>query len=440
MGIPNVLKKIKHLIFIFFTLSISMASSSTIKGVIRDSNTNEPLIGANIMLMDTNFGIASDADGFYMISNIPMGRYYLNAMFIGYENMEKEIFLDANQEYVIDISLKASSIKLQETKVTAEKRKEKITDAPASIEIISAREIKGKITTNMGAYLKGLKGVDFTSSGINNYSISIRGFNSSFNTRVLTLTDGRVANIPALRVINYSAIPQSMDDVDRMEVVLGPATALYGANAHSGVVNIISKSPAHSEGLTMSVSGSKDDRQLRKINGRWSKKITNKISMKLSGMYLHAYEWPYISENEYKSHLYPWSGNPHRAHDGKDNNPWNSSNESIITQLTNDGRNVVIGDGEPNHGCSNFNYLNQTSCTDAGHDWYDPDQDGVAGEDWYNGYDDDGDGLIDEDYFTANGIDDDEDGTIDENKDVSSILFLSCICFWSLFNVSTGKN
>ena len=60
MGIPNVLKKIKHLIFIFFTLSISMASSSTIKGVIRDSNTNEPLIGANIMLMDTNFGIASD--------------------------------------------------------------------------------------------------------------------------------------------------------------------------------------------------------------------------------------------------------------------------------------------------------------------------------------------------------------------------------------------
>ena len=139
--------------------------------------------------------------------------------------------------------------------------------------------------------------------------------------------------------------------------------------------------------------------------------------MKLSGMYLHAYEWPYISENEYKSHLYPWSGNPHRAHDGKDNNPWNSSNESIVTQLTNDGRNVVIGDGEPNHGCSNFNYLNQTSCTDAGHDWYDPDQDGVAGEDWYNGYDDDGDGLIDEDYFTANGIDDDGDDDIDEGID-----------------------
>ena len=128
------------------------------------------------------------------------------------------------------------------------------------MEIVTSRDIKGKNTTNMGAYLKGLKGVDFTSSGINNYSISVRGFNSSFSTRLLTLSDGRVANIPALRVINYSTIPQSMDDVDKIEVVLGPATALYGANAHSGVVNVISKPPSQSEGFTMSVSGSADER------------------------------------------------------------------------------------------------------------------------------------------------------------------------------------
>jgi hypothetical protein len=142
-------------------------------------------------------------------------------MFIGYETLEKEIGVEGSQEYTIDIKLKPSAIELQETRVTAEKRKGKITEAPASIEIISSRDIKRESTTNMGSYLKGMKGVDFTSSGINNYSISIRGFNSSFNTRVLTLIDGRVANIPALRVINYSAVPQSMDDIDRMEVVLG---------------------------------------------------------------------------------------------------------------------------------------------------------------------------------------------------------------------------
>ena len=66
-----------------------------------------------------------------------------------------------------------------------------------------------------------------------------------------------------------------MDDVDKIEVVLGPATALYGANAHSGVVNVISKPPSQSEGFTMSVSGSTDEREFRKINGRFSKKLSN---------------------------------------------------------------------------------------------------------------------------------------------------------------------
>jgi hypothetical protein len=88
-----------------------------------------------------------------------------------------------------------------------------------------------------------------------------------------------------------------------------------------------------------------------------------------------------------------------------------------------------------NPGCSNDNFDNGESCEFAGHTWTpvtyeeevrigdgeanhgDLDGDGVAGEDWYNGYDDDGDGLIDEDYFTADGIDNDNDGKIDENID-----------------------
>ena len=370
-------------------------------------------------------GIASDLDGAYMISDIPIGTYTLLAMFIGYENLENKIRVEANQKYIINISLNPVAIEIQETKVTAEKRKEKVTGAPASMEIVSSREIKGKTTTNMGAYLKGLKGVDFTSSGINNYSISVRGFNSSFNTRLLTLSDGRVANIPALRVINYSSIPQSMDDVDKIEIILGPATALYGANAHSGVVNIVSKPPSQSEGFTMSISGSHDDRQLRKINGRFAKKISKTLSMKVSGLYLHAYDWQFISEEEYKAHRYPWVLTPARTNDGKDNNPWNNVwGESLteyeqINTVEKNGKTYIIGNGE---------------AMDTG----DPDGDGVMGEDWWNGYDDDGDCLIlgqagdsngdgciccsgddgvDEDYFIADGIDNNGDGRIDENID-----------------------
>ena len=397
------------------------AAGSTIKGNIKDFQSGESLMGANIILDGTILGAASDESGYYLIENVSIGSYTLRVMFIGYETLEKEIRVEANQEYIIDLSLVPSSIELQETKVTGEKRKEKVTGAPASMQIISSRDIKGKTTTNMGAYLKGLKGIDFTSSGINNYSISVRGFNSSFNTRLLTLSDGRVANIPALRVINYSTIPQSMDDVDKIEVVLGPATALYGANAHSGVVNIISKPPSQSEGFSMSLSGSNDERQLRKINGRFARKLSNTLSIKLSGLYLHAYDWPFISEVEYKSHLYPWALAPYRTRDRKDNNP--GKDNLLIWEVNNNGKSVRIGNGEPDHGCSNINFLNQESCTNGGYTWADWDDDGVAGEDWYNGYDDDGDGLIDEDYFVADGIDNDNDGIIDEEIDLSTDSF-----------------
>ena len=121
----------------------------------------------------------------------------------------------------------------------------------------------------------------------------------------------------------------------------------------------------------------------------------------MSGLYLHAYDWPFISEEEYKSHRYPWTLTPGRTADGKDNNPWNTKNDDalLIYGINNDSIEVRIGNGEPDHGCSNYNYFDETTCTEAGEDWYDPDGDGVAGEDWYNGYDDDGDGERDRCFY-----------------------------------------
>ena len=405
--------------------SLMFAAGAKIKGVVTDGKSGDPLIGANVYLIDastdtpTQMGSATDVDGSYIIDRIPIGNYVIVAFYIGFEEFRQDFKASQDAVLTIDIPLTPSAIQLQETKVTGQRRQQKVTEAPASVEIVSNRDIKRQSTTNLGSYLKGLKGVDFTSSGINNYSISIRGFNSSFSSRLLTLTDGRVANIPALRVINYSTIPQSTDDIEKMEVVIGPATALYGANAHSGVVNIISKSPATSEGFTISTSGTADERELRKINTRWAKKLTDKLSVKLSGSYLHAYEWPYISEEEYKTHAYPWTGNPARASDGKDNNPWITPN-TIPTDEANyvSLSNYVDQEGNP---CESMDPENCRLIGDGErNDTGDPDDDGWMGEDWVNGYDDDGDGLVDEDYFFADGIDNDEDGTIDENIDLAS--------------------
>lgn len=402
--------KINFKYLILMILLLSPIFSITITGKIMDDKSKEVLIGANVIIKETYDGSATDVDGQYLIKNLYPGEYTIMVNYIGYEPKEISIIISEETEiYNQDIFLKPSSIQLKETKVLAKKRQDKITEAPATIQIVGAKQIEKAASPNLGAYLQGLKGVDFTASGVNNYSLSIRGFNSSFSTRLLMLTDGRVANVPALRVINFSTIPISSEDVEQMEVILGPATSLYGANAHSGVINITSKSPANSEGFSASYSGTNDERELTKFSARYAKKINDKLSFKISGSHFRAYEWPFISETEYKSHSNPWVPF-NRDNDKKDNtpigggfiggvHPWNSNitiataNENqqgvLIVDSPNqswDGsRYIMIGDGEANHG--------------------DLDGDGVAGEDWFNGYDDDGDGKVDEDYWWADGID-----------------------------------
>ena len=437
-------------------LSLNLYLSADVMGQISDEKDGLPLIGASVYLegnmnLESPWGASTDANGQYFIPNVPINNYKIIVKYIGYETFSKEINVD-NIKRIENIMMTPSSLKAEETEVigTAQK-KDKLTGSPATKEVITSAQIEIQSSANLGSYLKGLKGVDYTASGMDSYSISVRGFNSSFSSRLLTLTDGRVANIPALRVVSYNTIPQSQDDIEKMEVILGPTTALYGANAHSGVVNIVSKSPASSEGFNLHFSGSNDARDLRKINGRFAKKINDHISFKLSASYLHAYEWEFISQDEWKNHQFAWIGSPDRTVDKKDNNPWNASFtldnsetsdwETIKLILQNpvygwnianywqdsngdgiyqenewigpddqqsswdskvkytmiDGEMIIIGNGEANHG--------------------DLDGDGVAGEDWANGFDDDGDGLIDEDYFEADGIDNDGDGLIDENID-----------------------
>ncbi len=463
---------------IIFIIAINVYFSVTITGSVYDAQNGTSLIGANVYLENTPYGSSSNLDGQYIINNIPKNNSYtIIVTYLGYKKYTEEIDLFVDGEVLsLDIMLEPTKIKVKAAEIIgrAQAIKDKITNSPASKELISSERIEVESSTNLGSYLKGLKGVDYTASGMDSYSISVRGFNSSFSSRLLTLTDGRVANVPALRVVSYNTIPQSQDDIEKMEVILGPATALYGANAHSGVVNIVSKAPSISEGLTMHISGTNDERELRKINGRFAKKINDKLSFKISGSYLNAYEWEYISEDEWKNHQYAWMGSPDRTVDGKDNNPWNAwfnleegqTVESVVISngwyvddywedLNNDGiyqENEFIGNtsetslwdsqikydyalnGQYDYGeyyvDSNENgqydygeiyedsFLNKFVIIGNGEANHgDLDGDGVAGEDWLNGYDDDGDGLIDEDYFEADGIDNDGDGLIDENID-----------------------
>ena len=299
----------KKIILFLFSFVIISAQKISLVGTVIDSESKEPLVGANVVIQSDrlNTGSASNFEGTYRINDLNPNTYNIKVTYIGYENFESTISLEEQigGEFTYNIELDISAIQLQEYVVTASRgRREKITDAPAAISVISELKIRSASNPNLGDYFKNIKGVDFTSSGLDSYNISARGFNSSFSSRLLTLTDGRMANVPSLRLIAYNVIPLTSDDVSQIEVVLGPSSALYGPNAHAGVVNIITKRPSESLGTTIGYTTG--DRSFNKAQVRHAGQITNKLSYKMSFVNFSANDWEYIEDDEKKAHFAPW--------------------------------------------------------------------------------------------------------------------------------------
>ena len=297
-------------IFLYYLLfSIGQfvhGQKSDLKGEIRSEKNNDPLVFANIILKGTTFGAASDNEGRFIIKDIDSGVYTLVASYMGYETFEEEVSIplsDDKKNFIIQ--LKPETIQLEEYVVTASRRRERIEDAPAAISVISKKEIRRESNTNLGDYLKGTKGIDFTQSGIDSYNMTARGFNSSFSSRLLTLTDGRMANVPSLRLTAYNVIPVSFDDVEQIEVVLGPSSALYGPNAHSGVLNIVTSSPLRSQGTKFNIQSGylnqSSTRPLEKYTFRTAHKYKN-FGVKISAVGLRGEDWRHYNDDEYEGH------------------------------------------------------------------------------------------------------------------------------------------
>ena len=288
-----------------FTSNIAFGQSYKLEGEILDGSNKSPLAFANVVLEGTSMGSASDNEGRFKIENIEAGTYTVFASYMGYSTFKKEIIIPSKDNEKITILLEPEAIQLDEYVVTASRRRERIEDAPAAISIISKKEIRRESNTNLGDYLKGTKGIDFTQSGVDSYNMTARGFNSAFSSRLLTLTDGRMANVPSLRLTAYNVIPVSFDDVEQIEVVLGPSSALYGPNAHSGVLNIVTSSPIRSQGTKFNIQNGylnqNNTKPLEKYTFRTAHKYKN-FGVKLSAVALRGEDWRHFNQDEYEGH------------------------------------------------------------------------------------------------------------------------------------------
>lgn len=175
---------------------------------------------------------------------------------------------------------------LSQVVVTALLRKEKITRAPVSIQVLTNQDLELFAGSNPGELYSRLQGVEFTRYGVDGTTFNARGLNSAFNNKILQIVDGRISTAAlsgGLPVFNNGSTIK--DDIGQIEVVVGPQTALYGPNAHNGVFNTLTKDPRQHPGTSASLSvGNQNQvsgriRHAVAINDRWAYKITGEYAV-----------------------------------------------------------------------------------------------------------------------------------------------------------------
>lgn len=129
-------------------------------------------------------------------------------------------------------------------------------DAPTATSIITREEIRATGITNVGELLRRVPGADVMTTSPSDVNVSLRGFNQRVSNRLLVLVDGRSVYFDAFGAIFWHVLTINVEDIERIEVIRGPASALYGADAFAGVVNIITRLPGEGDSEIVAGAGS----------------------------------------------------------------------------------------------------------------------------------------------------------------------------------------
>ncbi len=275
-------------IFTLFCVTALLAQDATITGNVIDNEANEALPGANVVISNAAIqtGAATNSKGEFKVGKLPAGTYTVQISYIGYETKAlSDITVSAGETKSLEVILAVQGIQFNPIAVSASKREEKTLDAPASISVLEAREITSLVASSSSSLLKNVTGIDVSSTGVDRQEIVLRGFNNAFSGAAYVLTDYRQAAAPSLAVNLHSIMPNMTVDLDRVEVVRGPGSALYGAGVDAGVVHYLTKGPFDYPGTTVSFAGGQQSMLAAQFRHAGA---AGNIGYKITGQYTQA--------------------------------------------------------------------------------------------------------------------------------------------------------
>lgn len=176
--------------------------------------------------------------------------------------------------------------------VTASRVEQQLVNAPATVSVISSSVIQSSPATNYADLLRSVPGVNIAQTSARDFNITLRGATSTLSTSQLALMDGRSLYLDFFGFVAWDMLPLNPNEIRQIEVIRGPASAVWGANALNGVVNFISKTPRELAGNSVALTFGGFDRDVngsgegagtlfgingthaRAVNERWAYKIS----------------------------------------------------------------------------------------------------------------------------------------------------------------------
>ncbi len=226
------------LLFVILFYQLTFAQTYSIKGKVSDSQTGEPLIGANVLIQFTNYGAATDLDGNYEINNLSPGNYKLQISFIGYQTKLIDSLKIINGSIIVNVNLKPGRVFITDCPiVSASKYVQLLSDLPIKAEIIPQTAFSKNDFTNLEDALRYVPGINMTDD-----QISIRGssgYSRGAGSRVMLTLDGIPIYTGDTGETIWEVIPTAV--IKDVEIIKGAASSLYGSSAIGGVINVITR-------------------------------------------------------------------------------------------------------------------------------------------------------------------------------------------------------
>jgi iron complex outermembrane receptor protein len=229
----------KNIIFIFFVLFlfIKVNAQNQIKGKVTDKANNEALSFANVYLPEQNKGTLTDEHGMFELTNLPKGEFKIQFSHLGYKTVIKTIS-SGKSVSVLNIELEPAILQAEEVVVSGGTHSTQHENA-MKIELIQSKDITSAGTPTFTEAISKIPGVDMISKGTGVAKPVIRGLSM---TNILMLSNG-------VKMENFQFSenhPFVIDEfgVERIEIIKGPASLLYGSEAVGGVINVLKEKPA----------------------------------------------------------------------------------------------------------------------------------------------------------------------------------------------------